>query len=307
MKPGDLPLSTFEAREGDELIMKLGLGLTVFFARPFEQHHETIWGLWQKYLALAGKDRFSWARLGGGNKSRDVNASVYKSIEAWLTGKKSYGKTCYISIHDGEMDCMGDFGFDLFGYGEGDEEDEVGYLELSLPLTFLEGAQGKKLASNLTDLVADVDFLCGTAGFVFQRSPYKYNATIGHMISLGTRFEGVEITAGEKENYWAGKGLVSVNWITLAGKNIVEKAGGMPAFKKLIPNTTKLIPLTHGVALQTGATPLLGDMHRNKNELDDWRTLYRAIKPLQFIDTDYEFDPFVCDGQRTAKWLERLQ
>lgn len=257
---------------------------------------------------MAGKNHFTWARLGGGNKSRVVNGSVYNTIEAWLTGKKSYGKNCWISIHDGEMDCMGNFGFDLFGYGEGNEEDEdVGYLDLTLPLTFLEGDAGKKLASIFTDLVDEVNFLCGTAGFIFQRSPYKFNATIGSMISLGSRFEGVEITAGEKENYWAGKGLVSINWITFVGKENIARAGGLASFKKLIPATTKIIPLQHGVALQTGDSPLLGDRNRHKNELDDWRTLYRAIKPLQHVDTDYEFDPFKCDGQRTAKWLERLQ
>jgi hypothetical protein len=304
----DLPLKLFEVREGNELIMRLGLGLTLFLPRPFEAAREGVWDLWRQFLDLAGKDRFQWARLGGGNRSRAVNPSVYRTIEAWLTGKKDYGKDCWISIHDGPMDCLGEYGFVLEGLGPGSEEDEdIGSLDLTFPVGLLDTLGGPGLAGRVVALAAKVAFLSGTAGFIFQRSPYKYNATVGKMAALSQRFEGVEVTASQKEQYWAGKGLVSVNWITFVGDGYVTRLGGREALAAALPAACTATPLDHGVAIRAGDLPLLGDRNTGKDELRLWRQVYKVLRPAQFVDSIYEFDPFAFDGTRTAEWLQRLK
>src|SRR4051794_29200871 len=103
----DKTRKAFDLFEDDEQIMRLGLGMTLFFPRPFEAARTGVWELWQRYVAFVGKDKFTWARLGGGNRSRAVSTPVFRTIESWLTGQKDYGNTCWVSIHDGPMDCLG--------------------------------------------------------------------------------------------------------------------------------------------------------------------------------------------------------
>ena len=297
----------FEVHEGSELIMRLGIGLTVFLPTPFEDVRQDIWQLWQKYVDMVGKDTFTWARLGGGNRSRNVNASVFKTIEAWLTGTKSYGKDCWISINDGPMDCLGRNSFELEGLRKSTGTNQKsGHLDIGFPLNLLQERGGPALADALVSLVEDTRFLCGTAGFIFHRSPYKFNATIGKMAALSRRFEGVEVTASAREHYWAQKGLVTVNWITLLGSQLVDQSGGVEKLSKQLASGVRVISLEHGLAIQSGKEPLLGDRNSGKDELGLLRKTYRVLKPLQFVDPVYEFDPFEFDGERTAEWLQRL-
>ena len=305
----DLHVKLFELHQGSELIMHLGIGMTLFFPRPFSDVRAAVWDLWQKYLVLVGKEKLTWARLGGGNRSRAVNASTFRTIEAWLTGTKDYGKDCWISIHDGPMDCLGQYSFELEGLGDpGEDEEDVGCLDMRFPIDWLDSdsVHGPALIEQLVSLAAKVPFYCGMAGFVFHRSPYKYDATIGKMAALSKRFEGVEISASHREVYWAAKGLVSVNWITLLGDGLVAKLGGRNALSKKLPTDCEVIPLEHGVAVLSGDIPLLGDKNTGKEELRLWRNVYQVLKPLQFVDTIYEFDPFEFDGERTAEWLQRF-
>lgn len=54
---------------GDERVMKLGIGLTLYFKRPFADVREGLGAFWLTYRHAVG-ERFTWARLGGGNRSR---------------------------------------------------------------------------------------------------------------------------------------------------------------------------------------------------------------------------------------------
>lgn len=302
-----LPKNLFELHQGEELIMQLGLGLTIFFPRPFCDVRDVMWDLWQKFIVMVGKEKLTWARLGGGNRSREVNASTFRTIESWLTGKKDYGKNCWISIHNGPMDCLGKYSFELEGLGNpGEDEEDVGYLDMRFPVELLDSMNGPSLAEQLVSLVAKLPFYSGVGGFVFHRSPYKFDASIGKMAALSMRFEGVEISASHREAYWAARGLVSVNWITLLGDGLVSKLGGHNVLSKKLPVGCDVYSLDHGVAVRSGDLPLLGDKNTGKDELKLWRNVYQVLKPIQFVDSIYEFDPFEFDGERTAEWLQRF-
>jgi hypothetical protein len=302
-----LPLKDFELYQGKELIMRLGIGLTLFLPRPFANIRHTIWDVWQKYVALVGKERLTWARLGGGNRSRLVNPSTFRTIESWLTGTRDHGKHCWISIHDGLMDSLGQYSFVLEGFGEAGEDDEdVGSLEMYFPAEWLDSIDGIALAERFESLAAKVPFYCGMAGFCFHRSPFKYEATIAQMAALSKRFLGVEVTASHKEQYWASKGLVSMNWMTFLGEALVAKLGGGKALiAKLPPGSVGKI-LDKGIAIRSGDVPLVGDKNKGRDELGLWRRVYKVLRPIQFVDSSYEFHPFLFDGEQTAEWLQRF-
>ena len=303
-----LPLEAFEFHQGDELIMHLGIGLTLYFPRPFKVVKSSILSLWKEYLSVVPPQTFTWARLGGGNRSRQASSAVFKTIDAWLSGTKDYGTTCWISLHDGSFDCLGEYSFILTGPEESKDEfdEEAGFVDIVFPVRLLDELGAEHLADIFLKLSAHVPFYCGVAGYVFHRSPYKFNATLERMGALAKRFEGVEISASERLCYLAPRGLTTVNWLTFIGMDHLSRLGRQATLNERLKALSKVINLPHGVAIKTGEMPLLGDRNTGCDELSDLRKVYHVLQPAQFVDPAYAFHDLRFDGDQTVEWLTRL-
>lgn len=299
-----LSAEKFELRANGEVIMKLGFGLTLFLPKPFNNIKGQIEDFWERYVSLVGEKTFTWARLGGGNRSRPVSPSVLRTIRSWLSGEKSYGGDCWISIHDGPFDAIGSNSFRLEGLDQPGED--VGFLEVMFPAEIVSSPSCGALLKTVLNLVDGVPFLTGTAGYAFHRSPYKLDETIGRMRSLSARFEGVEVSANERMCYWAGKGMASMNWITFLDSTSLEKLGGSQDLRNRLPKDAALLELKSGAALVAGDCPKLGDKNMGVDELTLWRQVYALVRSVQFVDPVYEFDPDYFNGQETTEWLTRL-
>jgi hypothetical protein len=304
----ELPLKAFDFYQGEELIMRLGVGFTLYFARPFKLVSPAILNLWKEYTSLVAPTTFTWARLGGGNRSRKAAPPVFRTIEAWLAGTKDYGDTCWISLHDGPFDCLGEHSFMLTGYPEPKDEfqENAGFLDIVFPVRVLDDWGSERLADALISLAAHVPFYCGVAGYVFHRSPYKFNATLETMGALSKRFEGVEISASERLCYLAPRGLTTVNWLTFVGVDHLARLGGEAELTGKLRSLSQITSLPHGIVVKTGETPVIGDRNKGHDDLAELRKVYRVLQPAQFTDPVYAFHDLRFDGQQTIDWLTRL-
>jgi hypothetical protein len=297
----------FRLEEHGVRLMQLSFGMRLFFKGPFSDVREGVGELWRRYLNLVGKDTLTWARLGGGNRSRKVDTSVFKTIEAWLGGTKHYGDDCWISVHNGPMDGIESHSFRVTGRDRQlDWEQEASYVELNLPLDFPATADPVALARTLIHLAEPTAFHDGVAGFAFHRSPYEFNATVKRMGQLGMRYQGVEIAAAQRLAYLAVHGLPTVNWITFLGKELLQRVGGPEALAAMLPPTSAITSLPHGVAVQSGAQPVLGDRNESDDGLQALRKTYGVLRPLQFVDSEIPFSGLSFNSAQTQKWLTRL-
>jgi hypothetical protein len=291
----------------EELVMKLGIGLTLYFKRPFSEVCEGLQAFWQTYRAAVG-DRFTWARLGGGNRSRKVTPAVYKTIDSWLSGTLDAGPTCWISIHDGSMDCMGDYGMVLTGEGpvKSETDEESGFVDVMFPLAELERLGVSGLTELMFRMVAPVDYHAGVAGYCFQRSPYMFLDVLPRMRALSKRFVGVEITASDRLAYLAERGIPTVNWLTFIGSEHLASLGGMTVMGPLLGADLSLHPVGEGAALVCAGGPRLGDSNDPSDDIAPFRQAYALIRAAQFVDPVYEFDVDEFPGDETVEWLTRL-
>lgn len=298
----------FQVLQGEERIMQLGVGMTLYFPRPFDAFRPALLEFWQQYLKAVEPKTFTWARLGGGNRSRVVGPAVFKTIEGWLSGTLDPGPTCWISLHDGAMDCMGSFGFNLTGRGRirSEYDEESSYIDLTFPLALEDRLGTTGLADMLIKLAAEVPFLAGVAGYSFQRSPYKLNALLRPMLGLSNRFLGIEITAAERFDYLAERGVPTVNWLTFVGDKHLHRIGGLEALSAFLKGVSVVRPLPAGAVVISGDGPKLGDANRKSDELDAIRKAYQVLRPIQFVDEKYALDDMDFPGDLTVAWLTRL-
>lgn len=300
---------TFYLERFNEPVLRLGIGLNLFLPRPFRDNREAVLASWHRILAWRGRETFTWTRLGGGNKSRKVNAATYRTIDDWLSGKHSYGKTCWISIHDGPWEAIGKTGFLLEGAEEANETDTtVNYVDLRIPLEALEVDGPDALADRLINVAEPLPFLCGTAGLMLHASPFSRERLWPEMKALVTRFEGVEPAAAEDFMWSAGLGLTSVSWLTFIGSYYVEQLGGANALSGMLASCrdVTVAQLPHGIAIRAGHRPHLGDRNRPSADLDPCRCVYKAVRGAQWLDSDYPFDRELFDSDETLAWLQRF-
>lgn len=298
----------FTVEQSGEIKMRLGFGMTLFLPRPFQLAREGVFDLWKHYLNLIQPTPLSWARLGGGNRSRPVAPAAYKTIASWLDGSKNPGQDCWIIISDGKLDCMGSTAFELEGLGPVDSEEDnaSGFVEISLPLSFVESRSADEIAGQMVALAENVPFLCGTAGFIFQRSPYAFNTVADRMAALSARFEGVDVTGNVRMRYWATHGLPNLNWMTFIGDTMLEKLGGRQTLARLLPPACSANELSFGMVCRASEAPSLGDRHRGTEDLAPWRDLNSVLQPIRYVSPRAAFHPRLFDRERTQAWLTRF-
>jgi hypothetical protein len=290
--------------------IRLSVGMDLFFMRPMAAYREQVLEVWNRFLAWRGTDTMTWARLGGGNKSRKMNKAAYKTIEAWLDGSRPYGQVCFITVENGEWEQIGSEAFRVEG-DDGELSEERGdttlnFVQIRGPLTAADDPDA--LAAKLVELAAPLDFVVGTAGLMLHMSPFHNNQWWKEVRGLVTRFEGVEPDAAERSQYRALYGLTGVNWLTFVGPKHLEPLGGIGAVEAkaaAAPNVA-VQRVGHGVVLRAGPRPRVGDRNKPSNALDPYREVYRIVEPALLLDATYSIGWKDFDGAATVEWLQRF-
>ena len=297
----------FESRgAAGELELQLSVGLVLFFGRGMDVYGKQVLGLWEDLLAWRGRDAFSWARLGGGNKSRKMDTAAYRTVEAWLSGTKPFGTTCWIEIHGGAWEEIGAHSFAMDGRSVGDKR--VSALDVRLPVDVLLEESMDALAERLCRLAGQLDFLGGTAGLMLHATPFDRQRLWPEMKKMVMRYEGIEPDIVEDGEYTADLGLTGVNWLTFIGKKYLDKLGGRDTVRAMARERANVgvYDLANGLALRAGPQPRLGDRNKPNADLDAYREAYDIVKPAIFADPRYAFDDEFFDGDETVAWLHRF-
>lgn len=291
--------------------VRLSVGMDLFFMRPMAAYREQVLEVWNRFLTWRGADVMTWARLGGGNKSRKMNKAAYKTIEAWLDGSRPFGKICFITAENGEWEQIGNEAFRV----EGDDSElniDAGYttlnfVQLRVPLATVD--EPDALAAKLIDLTAPLDFVGGTAGLMLHMSPFHNNQWWKVVRGLVTRYEGVEPDAAERSECRALFGLTGVNWLTFVGPKHLDRLGGIGAVEAraaAAPNVTAQ-RVSNGIVLRAGLRPRVGDRNKPSDALDPYREVYRIVKPALLLDSTYSIGWKDFDGSATVEWLQRFE
>lgn len=294
----------------DEPALRLAIGIELYFPRPMYQYREQVLEVWNRFLAWRGHDVMTWARLGGGTKDRKMNTAAYKTIGAWLSGTRPYGRTCFITVQNGKWQQIGDHAFRVEGT-DAELDVEAGYTTLNyvqgrVPLSTAEDPD--VLAAQLIHLAAPLDFVCGTAGLMLHMSPFHNNQLWKEVRGLVTRFEGVEPDGVERGDARAYFGLTGINWLTFIGPHHLGRLGSVDAVEARASTTNHVIThrLGQGIVLRAGLAPRVGDRNKPSRDLDPYREVYRIVGPALLLDSRYSIGWADFDGDATVEWLQRF-
>jgi hypothetical protein len=299
----------FERRSlGNQVELELSVSLVLFFGHGMSVYGKQVLAAWNEFLRWRGREAFTWARLGGGNTTRKMDASAYRTIDAWLNGSKPCGKTCWIDTYGGPYEELGPHAFAVEVSTAPDRQ--VSAVDFRLPLSVLTEESADQLMARLCGLAAPIDFLCGTGGYMLHAVEWSRERHWPTMKSLVTRYEGVEPDNVEDGEYTATFGLTGVNWLTFIGPKHLERLGGIDGLETAARAAAGVTPyrVGSGLALRAGERPALGDRNLGPDAsgLAAYREVYELVKPAIFADPVYRFSPQYFNGEETVAWMHRF-
>ncbi len=293
-----------------EPAIRLAIGMELYFPRPMPQYREQVLEVWNRFLAWRGREVLTWARLGGGNKSRKMSKAAYKTIESWLDGSRPYGRICFITADSGGWEQIGEEAFRVEGT-DAELDVEAGYttlnfVQLRVPLSTADDPDA--LAAKLIELAAPLDFVCGTAGLMLHVTPFGLERLWKETRGMVTRFEGVEPDGVEKGQWRAYFGLTGINWLTFIGPAHLETLGGIDAVEAAAAAAPEVTAqrVGQGLVLRAGPRPRVGDRNKPSAALDPYRAVHQLVGSALFLDEDYALSHEDFDGGATVEWLKRF-
>ncbi|MGH9350079.1 MAG: type VI immunity family protein [Vicinamibacterales bacterium] len=182
-----------------------------------------------------------------------------------------------------------------------------GFVRLILPVAYAAKSAAPFLDVALR-LGQTIEYDFGQAGLALNWNHLGDHGTPAKeaMNALASRYPGLDISHPFSTKYIASKGFKAVNWLTFLSMDYVERLGGLSALRKAFDKDVVVHEQKHGVAIQAGPAPELGDVNRRKT-LPVYHQVGRVLAPIRAKDHPPIFGPEgIQDKEVTEKWLSRF-
>jgi len=151
-------------------------------------------------------------------------------------------------------------------------------------------------------------YLHGTAGYgivlpidvgAMQRCGVQSTA-------LASRFAGFEMLDALWVSQDATDGIKCVNWLTAVDDELLDRIGGRDAVRGRFSAAIVCHDLPHGLVVQAGKNPVLGDVNR-VDELSHYREVAAQLRPIYAKVTGVRgLNDYDCDRDYTSAWRNRF-
>lgn len=250
-------------------------------------------------IELVGDD-MRWVLINGEGHFRKINKKMFEMLPFWVSSDGPDEGTYGVNMQGGpEKNGRIDKGF-VF------HRSIASSIRLTLPVEYMldDPERFAKLASAMAQRLK---FATGSAGFSVNLVPEQWQWMEGeHLYMLSRRFSGLDLGVPGKWSKYAIRGLKTVNWLTFLGDGMAQGVGGRSGIKSNLPGSSTLTELDHGVMIQAGVTPLLGDVNLQE-DMSAYRDVARVLKPVSLPGEIVPAECWIIGGEaNTHRWLNRF-
>lgn len=178
---------------------------------------------------------------------------------------------------------------------------EAGHFHFSLPLESL--PPGQAFLELVTKVAETLPFRSGHAGlgmlYVDGYSLPNRNQT---MYAWSRRYRGLDYRSLVTTSIEMGEKVKSANWLTMLDTDFIDQLGGQAALRAALGSEVGVRDVGHGVIIQAGPQPLLGDVNRLE-PMTAYERVNDAIKPIR-VPLILPFPGY--DKTNIVEWLTRF-
>jgi len=278
--------------------LMLAFDIVVYLDLPLARHWDGIRAFYARALELI-RDDIRFYVVDGRRKFKKVTPEAFEMLPFWGSSDAAERTVYGLTLQAGtKPDEASDTLFDFYSNGA-----YAPYVRLVLPASV---GDEPDVAERVFDLVAPLRMTSGSAGYAASKRHDFYAANEGGPIyALSRRFRGVDFGTPQAFSKYAEHGLKSVNWITLLGTDLAERSGGVARLMKEARHGVTVRRLPHGVALQAGPRPLLGDVN-HREPLTAYETVNALVARSRFPIESIGHHDGIGGEDNTRAWLARF-
>ena len=272
-------MSAFEDLELEEdgtRLVSAVLGMSIFSEASLSSAAGGVLDLYERVLSAVQKTTLRFHATETMRRHKPITKGTWSLLPTWLAPDGPQRDYVSLQLKDGETyQDAPRRKFQIHGYEPKNplfNRGRANVVSVALP--------GSRQAADLTRLKELFVHACtvlpmrsGIAGPTLECSRYEGEASETHAWTVGMRLPGLDICRIPMDGQAVGTdGLKGVGWLTALGRPLVERLGGMAELKRGWPEEITSIETPHGVVIQAGDRPRLGDVDH-----EDTLELYRAI------------------------------
>jgi hypothetical protein len=289
----------------DVVFMRPCLDLTCYWRGSAFEHAQGILRFHQRCIDLIGA-RLTSYKTETMASPKPLKKDSLELVPFWFTGTRSRRDIYMLYLESSAFIAnVSDGAFALHAIEA--EDESLGYARIVVPP---EAALShpERFVQLALDLVAELRFDFGHGGFGLNwLAAPRFDDDVRTVLgNLRTRYAGLDLSDPGSTKYCAGSGIKCANWLTLLSTEQVESLGGVEAIAQTVGKEVTLHPLPHGLLIQAGPQPELGDVNR-REALLLYRRVGRLVAPLrsEIHPPFLKVDGVVSEGD-TDEWLARF-
>lgn len=243
-----------------------------------------------------------WYRTESMSKDKKTTKRLFEEVISWFVDRFPEREEYGLVLTSGDTpEDVGPWGLTL-SIEPDLMETETGYIQISLPIAELQTPS--KLFDLAVELANNLFFRSGHAGYSINYEEGEMNPWLdAQMRAWHNRYQALDARDLASSGWQFCHSIKGVGWLTLLDLAFVEQLGGIEAIQKKLPLGVNVQQLDHGVIIQAGNKPVLGDKNRQE-DLSDLRAVNDLISPIRIKD-DIVIRAF-GDMDGTKDWIERL-
>jgi len=291
----------FEAQDTGHIVARVGVSIT-FFMKDWRGSEANIVAAYQRVRPLI-EEQARWYRTGSMRGISKIRKGTLDGPLVLTQTPPPKGAHFALTLMSGETDeDVGPVTFFL-SLLDSAVENEASVFHIALPLDWAKKPDALRVL--FLDLARLLPFRSGLSGYATQVHEGRADPTADEACRVWLRrYLGIDSMHVIVVTEYVLNAIKGVNWLTAFDKTFADKLGGLPKVKKSLRAPITVHELEHGLVIQAGPRPLLGDTYENE-EMSLYKAVDGAIRPIRLHD-DVVLPGFQ-DEDETAEWMTRFK
>ena len=283
-------------------VVRPGITLCLFYAEPAWKVAPGIADILEAYMAFVPKGALQAYLAPDGRWKKATQRTFNSTLDGLRTTKRS--ENAAFNFGQEPLASVGKYGAHFIASPMDDEffALETAVLYLEFPSELSEFTDTNEFIEFVRRVALMHVFDSGFCGFAFNHLHLTFLEEAFEAIGkLAMRYIGFDVNYDYVRMYARGH-VYNVSWLTLLGKEIATKLGGIETIRNQLAKAASAAELGSGVMIRAAEAPIVGDVNRRALDIGGLRKVAQLTRPLRVSVENLGPD----DPHFAARWLSRF-
>lgn len=295
----------------DSQLVREGYILAFFSKRRFSEIASEVRDVFDYWLTHVPNDSLKWAITSSSSEElKPCTSATLKRVRKLLDAESSRSRPRTNILICGEDANNPEYSFVAFAREEFEDSpnlvNETNLVELRYPRSFFERT-GPPPFSEIARRVGEMlTYDSGYGSLALNWFDETDVDSAGEILRpVAMRHPGFDVHFNSRTKSLLGRRSRGARWLTFLSSDLIQKLDGVQGMKDLAAGV-RVAEGRHGVLLQAGDTPPVGDLKYGE-DLPLLRSVAKAIEPVTFFDDDVLLhNLFASKPEMLRRWERRF-